>query len=42
MLNASFPDLRGKYWTEPNPPQPHLLVADIDTAFGRQIFDLPR
>ncbi len=40
MMNPSFPDLRGKHRTEPVPPEPDRLVADIDATFEQQIFDL--
>ena len=42
MMNASFPDLRGEHRTEPVPPEPDRLVADIDATFEQQIFDLPQ
>ena len=35
-----LPDLCGKHRTEPIPPEPHRLVADINTALMEQIFDL--
>ena len=41
-MNAALPDLRGKYWTEPVPPQPYGLMADVDTALEQHIFDLPQ
>lgn len=31
--NPLSPDLRGKYRAEPVPPQPHSLMANVDTAF---------
>jgi len=33
-----LPDLRGEHRTEPIPPEPHRLVADIDTPLEQQIF----
>ncbi len=42
LLNAPLPDLRGKHWTKPVPPEPHRLVADIDTPLKQEIFDLPQ
>jgi len=41
-MNASFPDLSGEYWTEPVPPEPNRLVANIDASLEQQIFDLPQ
>ena len=32
MLNAAFPDLRREHWTEPVPPEPNCLMADIDSS----------
>jgi len=40
MMNASFPDRGGKHRTEPVPPEPHRLVADIDAPLEQEIFDL--
>jgi len=40
MLHAAPSDLRGKHRTEPVLPQAHRLVADIDAALVRQVFDL--
>ena len=42
MMSASFPDLRGEQRTEPVPPEPYRLNADIDTALEQQVFDLPQ
>ena len=42
MMNALFPDLRGEHRTEPVPPVPDRLVADVDATFEKQIFDLPQ
>jgi hypothetical protein len=39
-LNASLPDLGGKQRTEPVPPEPHRLVADINAALEKQILYL--
>jgi hypothetical protein len=39
--DSPFPDLGGKHWTEPVPPEPHRLVADVDAALEQQILDLP-
>jgi hypothetical protein len=35
-------DLGRKPRTEPVPPKTHRFMADIDTAFVEQIFDLPQ
>ena len=41
-MNASFPDLRGEHRTEPVPPVPNRLVADIDATLEQEILDLPK
>jgi len=41
-MNAAFPYLRSEHRSEPVPPEPHRLVADIDAALGQQVFDLPQ
>ena len=40
MVNSTPSDLGGKQWTEPVPPEPYRLVADVDAAFEQQILDL--
>ncbi len=40
MMNASLPDLRGEHRTEPIPPEPHRLMANIDTTLEQQVFYL--
>ena len=40
MVEAPFSNLRGEYRTEPVPLGANRFVADIDTAFVEQIFDL--
>ena len=40
VMNPPLPDLRGKHRTEPVPPEPYRLVADIDTALEQQVLDL--
>jgi hypothetical protein len=40
MMNASFSDLAGEYRTEPVPPEPNRLVADIDAPLEQEILDL--
>jgi len=40
MMNASFPDRSREHRTEPVPPEPNRLVADIDAPLMEQIFDL--
>ena len=37
-----LPDLCGKHRTEPIPPEPHRLMADIDPSFMKQVLDLPQ
>jgi len=41
MMNASFPDLAGKHRTEPVPPKPNRVVADIYTSLEQNVFHLP-
>ena len=41
-MNAALPDLRAKQWTEPVPPQPYGLMADVDATLGQQVLDLPQ
>jgi len=40
MMNAPLPDLRGEHRTEPDPPVPNRLVADIDAPLAQVILDL--
>jgi hypothetical protein len=40
MVNASFPDRGGEQRTEPVPPAPNRLMADIDATLKQQILDL--
>ena len=35
MMDPSFPGLRREHRTEPVPPKPHRLVADVDAALGQ-------
>jgi DNA-binding IscR family transcriptional regulator len=39
-MNAPFLDLRSEHRSEPAPPEPNCLVADIDTALEQKILDL--
>ena len=39
-MNAPLSDLRREQWTEPVPPEPHRLVADLDAALVQQILDV--
>jgi hypothetical protein len=41
-MNTSFPDLSSEFRTEPVPPIPNCLVANIDAALEEKIFDLPK
>jgi len=41
-MNASFPDRSREHWTEPVPPEPNRLVADIDAPLMEQVLDLPQ
>ena len=40
MMYAPLADLSGKHGTEPIPPQPYCLVANVDAAFEQYVFDL--
>ena len=40
MMNPPFSDLSSERLTEPVPPEPYRLVADIDTALEQQVLDL--
>ena len=40
MMNASFPDRGGEHRTEPVPPVPNRLVADVDAPLKQEILDL--
>ncbi len=42
MMNPSLPDLSSEHRTEPIPPEPNRLVADIDTTLKQKILDLPQ
>jgi len=35
-------DIRCKHWTEPVPPVPDRLMANVDPALREQIFDIPQ
>ena len=39
-VDPPFPDLASKHRTEPVPPIAHRLVADVDTTFEHDVFDL--
>ena len=39
-LNPTLPDLGSEHQTEPVPPEPYCLVADINAAFEKKILDL--
>ena len=40
LMNAAFPYLRGEHRTEPVPPEPHSLVADMYAALANNILNL--
>ena len=40
MLHPLPSDLAGEHRTEPVPPKPHRLVADVDAALEQQILDV--
>ena len=39
-LNSALPDLRREYRTEPVPPKPHRLMADVNATFEQNVLDL--
>ncbi len=41
-MDASFSDLRGEHRTEPVPPEPYRLMANIDATLKQNIFYLPQ
>jgi len=41
-LNPLAADLAGEHRTEPVPPEPHRLMADVDAALGQQVFHVPQ
>jgi hypothetical protein len=41
VLNPLSSDLGGEHRAEPVPPEPHRLVANINTALMQQILDVP-
>jgi len=42
MIKALSPDRGPKHRTEAIPPEPHRLVADVDTSLEQNILDLPQ
>ncbi len=42
MMNASFPYLSGKHRTEPVPPEPYRLMANIEATLEQNIFYLSK
>ena len=38
--NSPFSDFRGEHRSEPVPPKPHRLVADLDAALVQQILNV--
>ncbi len=42
MMKVSFPDRGREYRTEPVPPVPNRLAANIDAPLEQEIFDLPQ
>lgn len=41
-MNPPFPDLSRENRTEPVPPEPRRLVADIDASLEQDILDLAK
>ena len=39
-VNPLLADLAGEHRTEPVPPEPDRLVADVDAALGQKVLDL--
>jgi hypothetical protein len=42
MKNAPLPNLGCEHRPETVPPEPHRLMADIDTTFEQQVLDLTK
>ncbi len=42
MMNAPLPDFHGEHRTEPVPPEPYRLMANIDATLNQNIFHLPK
>jgi len=40
LLNAPLSDLRCEHQTEPIPPEPHRLVADVYATFEQEVLNL--
>ena len=40
-VGTAFPDFRREHRPEPVPPKPYRLVANIDAALMKQVFDMP-
>jgi len=40
--DSLFSDLCGEHWTKPVPPGTNRLIADFDSAFVKQILNLPQ
>ena len=39
-VHALAPNIAGKHWPEPVPPEPHGLVTHVDAALEQQILDV--
>ena len=42
LVHPLRPDVGRKHLTEPVPPVPHLLMADVDPALKEQVFNIPQ
>jgi hypothetical protein len=42
VLDTVLPNFRGEHRGKPVPPETHRLVANIDAALEKKIFDLPQ
>ena len=41
-FNVAFPNLKGKHWTEPEPPKSDRFMADVDAPLMEKIFHVPQ
>jgi len=39
-MNSPLPDLGGEQRTEPDLPEPHRLMTNVDATLGQQVLDL--
>ena len=42
LLGSTLLDLSRHHWAEAVPPKSHRLVSDVDAAFVKQVFNVPK